>query len=751
MKRLLIIICAFVLPLATVCAGVTKQVSLTFSKSDFDFTESEDGEMIILTGKYVSCLSSDTLAPALPLITVNVAVGGSYKYNSVDYSISKSLINGNAILSNNPAPALTCSAPVPAVTGINYESKTYPDTNVKYATTNRMGDNNIISFLVCPFVYDAKSKALYLITEMTLDISLDEAEATTSGSMKKLPGLVMPSMVLNPGDMASKEEAAAIAETFEYVIVTKDSLCASFQKLADWKKQKGVTSLVVSTEDIDKKYSGSSLAVKIKKFLYEYYQDHGLKYVLLGGDDVIVPVYGCYGYVEYLCTDNTIPTDLFYACFGGDFEWNANGNDIYGELDDNVDMMPSIYVTRAPVREICHADAFVDKILSYEKEPSKNGWNDNILMSGCKLWDNNSESGKSDAEVKGDNLYNTYIAPYWNGSCKKFYDTYNDVSDQSDYILNQTNLNTELNKGYTFLNMNTHGIQAGWILPKASLYYHGHAAALKNNIPTIVVTMACLTNAFDQTEVRNYEPCLSEGFIRNKGTGVVAYLGCSRYGIGYKGGTERLGPSLMYNAEFYKRLFRSDDEDKSFGVVVAEAKAQKIASSSTYDSDRWIQFGLNPVGDPEMKIFVSTPLELPAATISRTDEGITVNTDLAGCTICIMSNADDGESYYKVKKNVSGGTFDAFNGDISVCITKQGYIPKIYTLDSTAAFIQNEAVTTDTSYHADTLLVGTNVTDTKPEGDVTISECDITLYGDAVKIYPTTKIPSGVKIKVVKE
>lgn len=94
------------------------------------------------------------------------------------------------------------------------------------------------------------------------------------------------------------------------------------------------------------------------------YKAYGIKYVMLGGDDTVVPVRGCYsksfdcGKMDYLI-DKTIPTDLYFACFNGNFEWNSNGNDLYGEVEDYVDFTPTVFVTRLPVRTDTDVDSYI--------------------------------------------------------------------------------------------------------------------------------------------------------------------------------------------------------------------------------------------------------------------------------------------------------------------------------------------------------------------------------------------------------
>ncbi len=75
---------------------------------------------------------------------------------------------------------------------------------------------------------------------------------------------------------------------------------------------------------------GSDLAETIRSFLRAAHDEWGVRSVVLGGDTDVVPYrlvrstfYPPNGYTE-------IATDLYFACLDGD--WNANGNDIYGEM-----------------------------------------------------------------------------------------------------------------------------------------------------------------------------------------------------------------------------------------------------------------------------------------------------------------------------------------------------------------------------------------------------------------------------------
>ena len=78
-----------------------------------------------------------------------------------------------------------------------------------------------------------------------------------------------------------------------------------------------------------------------------------------------------------------------------------------------------------------------------------------------------------------------------------------------------------------------------------------------------------------------------------------------------------------------------------------------------------------------MPIYTQTPLEFDNCTISYIDSGIVVNTGTDSCTICVMSTADNGASYYDVRNYVSSAVFPNINGEVSVCVTKHNHVPKI--------------------------------------------------------------------------
>jgi hypothetical protein len=462
-----------------------------------------------------------------------------------------------------------------------------------------------------------------------------------------------------------------------------------FKPLITWKIQKGIRSKTLSLEEIYAKYSGSTNQLKIKNCLKDYYENHQLKWVLLGGDNTVVPIQECYGSCSGY-TDNTMPCDLFYACFDNAFDWNANGNNIVGELDDKVDLNPEIYISRLPIRTIEQITAFVNKLLKYEKQPSTLNYVKKMLFIGTQLW--NTWNGQSDAHQWSEKIYNDYIADVWNGTKYRFYDTGTDFTGDASYDLNSSNLQTQINNGYHFLHVATHGSNTIWSMETGSNYNSTNASALQNGNASIIVTMACYTNAFDQSS----DPCLSEAFIRNSTGACIAYWGSSRYGWGVAAEVSTLFSSFLYDAYFYDQLFKGlpASDSYKFAAITTTAKQRLVNSSNSYSSYRWLQYTLNAIGDPEMPIFTDNPLSFSNITISQNGTTVTVNSGgISGCTIALTSS-DAGTSYFEVAKDVSSYTFNNVNVPYCVSVTKHNYIPFV----SSSIIGKNEITCKETTF-----------------------------------------------------
>lgn len=688
MRKLFYLILFITFYVCHASAQNTQSVALNFCRENFKFSYDKNGSLVIGSRNYVCGYGSDTSEPGLPLVSINIRIQNGCSYEGVSYTGEQNKIFENVVVTANPTGIPTNVTTTTHVNQVAYSKSIYPSNNIQFVEESRFDGYTILRFLVCPFVYNAKEKSLYLIDNMSLNINLKAATAvydleTGGENMAELVNsTIVNSETFNTvaqPQISVIDTASSLKKEHNYIIVTSSKLADSFKPLATWKTMKGVKAKIATIDEIVKKYPAKDTQLSIKYYLYDMYKNDGLKYVLLGGDDSVVPVRGCYGIAgergkPNFREDFHIPTDLYYSCFGGDFSWDANNNGIYGELADNISMNPSIFVTRAPVRSTEDVNAFVNKITGYERNPNKNGWTNNILMAGDMLSGYDDTDGQSDSKIKGDELFDEYIYKNWNGKRTRLYDTY---SDTDGAFLNIQTFQKELQRGYTFVDMISHGEPNLWQFGK-EYYSLNESNAVENPRYTIITTMSCSTNAFDSfsgDRGRYYDdPCLSESFIRNQKSGVIAYLGCSREGWYIPQPYYDLTYSLQYEALFYENLLNGNVQDKNFGKVVAIAKQQMAPLCSQYGENRWIQYGLNPVGDPEMPVYIYSPSSFDGKCKWRFDKnGTYLDTGVDGCTACIMSTNDNGQSIYIVKSEIRKVYVP--NKTVSVCITKQGYIP----------------------------------------------------------------------------
>ena len=179
---------------------------------------------------------------------------------------------------------------------------------------------------------------------------------------------------------------------------------------------------------------------------------------------------------------------------------------------------------------------------------------------------------KSDAQIVCESMYINSIANNgWTGNKKSFFDTWTDFSGDSLYTLNSHNLQSQLSNGYSFVNVCTHGSQTSFGL-EFGTYDGDSAVTLINHQPTIIVTDACDTNAFDSSPGFTIDPCLSESFLRNPMSGVIAYLGSSREGLFSKYGG---GTSMEFISAFYDELFQQAGYE-GFGDIIKSMRNEMI-------------------------------------------------------------------------------------------------------------------------------------------------------------------------------
>ena len=733
-------------------AETVKNIKLSYKESDFIKTFDSENKMYIYSHVHHSYYSENTTQPALPYLIQYVSIGVEQDYVGCNYSIVEGAIHSNVEMGHCPEIVSIDDKDNNKRCNSGYFIDTkYPAENVVYTGTHVSNGRKVLSFRICPYVYNTEQHALTFISEIDLSISLsgnNSSESKTYSLYESCNNNALIDMIINSRvDNRFNENSLGTRtnEQVDYLIVTKDSLSAAFTPLVNWKKNKGVRAQIMTTEYIYNHYNlytGDTQQLMIKRCLKDFHDNHGLQYVLLGGDDTIVPVQYCYAEVTIdSLIKELIPTDLFYSNFQEPFNWNGYANDTIGELRDSVKLCPEIFLTRVPVRNTSHVNAFVNKVLAYEQTPPIENWNDTIFMFGyCLL-------RKGDDALRGDTLYYHHIANHTNWPRVRLYSNVSDIEQEYSDIT-ADNIQRQLRKGYHFVDATTHGSYKKWLICWDTMepdYGVVHASSLNNCRPTLISTIACHTNAFDHEE----GPCLSEAFIRNENSGVISYYGCSRKGLTHNFGIYLgNGPSEKFNQSYYDVLLSDTIPERNYGTVTALAKALYVGQCNDYNPFRWLMMGINPIGDPEMPVFVAQPIRFENVSFHSNNGNLQVNTGTDSCRICIMSLADNGASYYHVQTNTNNATFSSLPDSCSICITKPGYVPYVTSLRM-SNYIQNMTFNGNQIVLSSQGLAGSDVTSSVPQGPVVVESGKSTFqFTDKFVIKNDFKVKSGASLEI---
>ena len=652
----------FLLICLLVNISYSQTYNFTFSTADFSIVENGGKHMIDYPASFNAICN--TCDPILPSCVKNILLPPNKKVSNYTVTYTTTNWQHNIVLEAMPMDYPTDGGDYPNIP-CTYDLKVYPDSIVRYGGLSTIDHYQYVSFVITPFVYDATNGSLSFVSQVNISIEL--ADNNVTNAIFPTQDRVIKKIVHNLDDVHlfyPKYSQRSSVQNIDYLIITADSLKSSFEPLRIWKTQKGVYTKIVTTEEIDAVYSGSTQYLRIKRCVQDYYNNYGLKWLLLGGDDTVVPVVRVP--MSHAGEEADIPADIFYGCFDNPFDWDANGNNIIGESADYINLNQVVNISRLPIKTKKQVAVYIDKLMHYEQNPSIN--NPSMLLCAQKLWRYDTVTKYSDAHIKSDKLISDYIAPNWDGNRVRFYDTDTDFEGGANYQLNVANITTQLNNNYNFLHFATHGDPRYWV-GENSNYYASNVANLTNSHPIVVVTMACSTNAFDLAE-----PCLSEAFIRQPAGGAVAYLGSSRAGWGYST-SMALGKSFTIDAKFFEMLFTG--VSFHFSEIV---KFVKIYCKNAFPNEngyRWLILSNNAIGDAELPIYTTIPNKFESITFERNGSNLVVNTGgVEGCTITISDIADGG-NYYVTDTNTVSATFTDVPGNCTIVITKDNYIPYI--------------------------------------------------------------------------
>ena len=344
--------------------------------------------------------------PALPVVPVNLAIPANATVTGIEViPVEVEVLAGSyrvhpaqepVVLSSKSQPGF-----VPPDPEVYSRSEPFPGRVYDWnGYTGAMMGWRVCGFGVYPLQYEPASGRLTLYKRLQVRVSYQEGAVSPVRLSERQLAAFAPavrSVVVNPEDVGGF--APEIRQTdqldCDYAIITSGSLASTFQSLADWRTKKGLYTRIFRTDSISARYPGRDLQEKIRNFIIDYWTNHGLIYVLLAGDNSLVPARRARCVVG--TTTDDIPADLYYADL--QWSWDGNRNNIFGEMSgDTVDLFYDLFIGRASVDNATQVNTFISKTLFYEKTPTTD-YLQRMLLPYVMLWSSSGYSGRVVSET----------------------------------------------------------------------------------------------------------------------------------------------------------------------------------------------------------------------------------------------------------------------------------------------------------------------------------------------------------------
>jgi hypothetical protein len=407
-------------------------------------------------------------------------------------------------------------------------------------------------------------------------------------------------LVDNPEALADRATLIETDATYDYLILASKNLVAyqgegDLSKLVANLQMRGLRARVATIEEVTAATAGADTAAKLRNYIRAEYQQNGIQFVLLVGDDDqragtnTVPSRKFFGSVNafdgtsWSILKENIPADLYYGCLDGDFDGNGNG--VWGESTDgpnggDVDLLCEVAVGRVTAETKEHLSNFVLKTIQITTTPLSR----TTLLAGEMLFPRQGINGADYLEqLLGkvvEHGYETqgYSAPW----------TVDKLADTKNSQWSGTAAINALN-GSKYLIVNHLGHSNEYYNMR---FRNSELGRITNKSPFFLYTQGCLPSRFTIND------SIHESMLRQR-TGPFAIIGNTTYGLAPEdpapNETKTPGASQMLHRSFTDLL--NTQPEMALGRMHQKSKERFLRYASTPEM-RWVFWGANYFGDP---------------------------------------------------------------------------------------------------------------------------------------------------------
>lgn len=247
-----------------------------------------------------------------------------------------------------------------------------------------------------------------------------------------------------------------VAEDGKMLIICPDQFMASMQALVQWRNISGTPTQMISVT------TAGSTSAAIKSYISNYYTTNGLTYVILVGDVAQIPT--------------------FTAGGGG-------SDNTYGYLSGN-DHYPEVFVGRISAETFVHVATQVQKILTYEINPSNgNGW----LNRGTGIASSEGPGDNSEYDYQHIRNIRAKLMNYEYTNCSELYDGSQGGADAAGNPT-ASMVSSDVNNGVGIMYYTGHGSDNSWA---TTGYSNTNVSNLTNTTAwPFIFSVACVNGNF---------------------------------------------------------------------------------------------------------------------------------------------------------------------------------------------------------------------------------------------------------------
>ncbi|NOQ22015.1 MAG: hypothetical protein GQ565_05105 [Candidatus Aegiribacteria sp.] len=551
----------FILSFPVAGGSITR--TLHFNPADVDLQLNDIWTVAVIPGFEQRGIPGTPLLPAIPEVFILPDGAKNVTFSAATYEKTEIGLPGIPII---PATELrpfslqnsgSVRLPDPAV----YSSDSpWPQNPVIGTHTGTLAGTRIASCLIQPWVYIPATGSLSIINEIEVTVTWEDGFPCDLTAEQRRVARSRINVLEGTADQASSWDSSPIqGGDAQYLLICDSSFAETMEPLATFHEGRGYSVETASVQEILSSFPGIDDAEKLRNFIKNRFLEHGTVFVLLAGDETLVPVRMVYTYCE--TEADTATVDLYFADLDG--TWDASGDGEYGQPDDDLDLYADVLLGRALFSTIDEAEIFVQKNLTYQTNPPSGDWQTTAVLCGAVLFDSIGYTAD-----KGCDSIAVEFPPYW--EVNKFYEELpgGGITEHIPIISGGSAWNHYAGHGNErgiYWDKAPQGMMTNWIA----------SDSLHNGSKTgIHVSIACRP-----ADYIGYN-CLAEALLNKPDGGGVAVLFNTSYG--WEGHWPSLGASERMCIDLSRQVFGS--QASSLGLAFAIAKDIRIPfMSGGYD------------------------------------------------------------------------------------------------------------------------------------------------------------------------